>query len=198
MSHQTEESVLDGTILSRCKRRDSEAFGYLIDQYQARVFGYVRRMVPTIEDAEDISQEVFIRAFQSIERFDGRASISTWLFKIANNLCIDRKRRANRRPEETPLAGEDRDRAHGIPDSRWDPESHVVASEMGDVLENVLRSMSEKLRSVLLLHDHEGLSYEQIAEISNVPVGTVKSRLFLAREALQQALKQYGNVGDLK
>ncbi|MFN8140581.1 MAG: sigma-70 family RNA polymerase sigma factor [Fimbriimonadales bacterium] len=198
LSRATEEKVLDGAIISRCQRRDSEAFGLLVDRYQARIFGYVRRMVYSAEDAEDIAQEVFVKAFQNIDRFDGRASLTTWLFKIANNLCIDKKRRKDRRPQEAFLSSEEADQAFEVADSRWDPESHAVAQEMAVLVESSLRQMSDKLRTVILLHDKEELSYEQIAEIVNVPVGTVKSRLFLAREQLQIALRGYQNSGGLK
>ena len=85
--------VLDAVTLERLRRRDAEAFGRVVDAYQARVFGFVRRMVPTGEDAEDVTQEVFLKAYRNLPGFDGRCSLRTWLFRIAHNLCIDRARR---------------------------------------------------------------------------------------------------------
>lgn len=198
LSQRQKDALLDGAIIQRCQRRDAEAFGLLVDRYQARIFGYVRRMVEKAEDAEDIAQEVFVRAFQNIDRFDGRASLATWLFKIANNLCIDKRRRKTRRPQETLLGSGEGEEVYELADSRWDPESHAFAGDMVRVVEKAIRQMSEKLRVVILLHDKDELSYEQIAEIVGVPVGTVKSRLFLAREQLQIALRSYGQAGEMK
>lgn len=195
---RAEEPALDVSTLRKCRQRDAEAFAVLVDRYQVRVFGYVRRMVGTIEDAEDISQEVFVRAFQGIDRFDGRASITTWLFRIANNLCIDRQRRLKRRPVETSLESSVDSTHRALEDARWDPEGHAIVGELGECIERAVAEMSEKLKTVLLLHDKEELSYEQIADIMSVPVGTVKSRLFLARGQLQRALRNYQHPGEIE
>lgn len=185
------DSALDRTIISRCKNRDAEAFSIIVDQYQARIYGFVRRMLRNTEDAEDVAQEVFIKAFENFDRFDGRASLSTWLFKIASNLCIDRARKRGRRPELVSLEPGNGEGIQDAADLRWDPQSSVVTSEMEQAIEEALAQLSEKLRSVLLLHDLEELSYEEISKAVGIPVGTVKSRLFLARNQLQQALRRY-------
>jgi RNA polymerase sigma-70 factor (ECF subfamily) len=192
LSRSGAELNLDESLVRRCKGGDLEAFGLLVDRYQVRVNGFVRRMVRNQEDAEDIAQEVFVKAFRNIGRFDGRASLSTWLFKIAANLCIDRSRRRERRPE--PVSFSSREGEWGefdVPDGRHEPHTLTVSHEMEAVIESAVRAMSEKLRSVLLLHDLEGLNYNEIAEAVGVPVGTVKSRLFLARSQLQAALTDY-------
>lgn len=182
----------EAALVERCKRNDAEAFGKLVDLYQHRVFGFVKRMVHDAEEAADVAQETFIRAFQAFNRFDGRSSVRTWLFRIAYNLCIDRSRKLDRLPGESSLdtAFED-DEPMQIPDSRWDPQSGLLDEELRTVVEQGINTMSEKLRSVLLLHDRDDLSYDEIAEIAGVPVGTVKSRLFLARAHLQQVLNAY-------
>ncbi len=183
-------------LLEKCRKQDFEAFGKLVDAYQARVFGFVRRMVSDGEDAADITQDVFIRAFQNIARFDGRSSVRTWLFRIAHNLCIDRSRRLARGPQPGPLSeGFEDETPLEIADSRWQPEQIVLNEEMAAVVEDGIRTMSEKLRSVLLLHDKEDVPYEEIARILEVPVGTVKSRLFLARAHLQNTLRSYFETG---
>src|SRR4051812_1971094 len=98
----------ESALIDRCRRGDAEAFGRFVDLYQARVIGFVRRMGSNPEDAADIAQDTFLRAFQSFGRFDGRSSVRTWLFRIAHNLCIDRSRRLDRRVEESSLVdGED-------------------------------------------------------------------------------------------
>lgn len=190
-SSQPDASV-ELALLERCRKQDAEAFGKLIDAYQNRVYGFVKRMVADAEEAADVTQETFIRAYQAIGRFDGRSSIRTWLFRIAYNLCVDRSRRADRAPAEFRIdaAGED-DHSFELPDVRWDPEGLILTDELMAMLEAGIESMSEKLRSVLLLHDKEDMSYEEIARVLEVPVGTVKSRLFLARAHLQNVLGPY-------
>lgn len=190
-SHQ-QDLASELALVERCRKQDTEAFGKIVDAYQHRVFGFVRRMVADPEEAADVSQEVFIRAFQGLVRFDGRSSLRTWLFRIAYNLCVDRSRRAERRPPETRIeALAEEDQPLEFPDQRWDPELTIMNDELAAIVEAGLASMSEKLKSVLLLHDKEDLAYEEIAQALNLPIGTVKSRLFLARAHLQQVLSGY-------
>lgn len=182
----------EASLIDRCKRQDMDAFGRLIDAYQSRVHGFVRRMLPDADDALDVTQEVFIRAFQNFNRFDGRSSLRTWLFRIAHNLCIDRARKYQRTPNELRLdAGNEDESVIDVPDERWDPQMLVLDDEFRTVLEGAISSMSDKLRSVLLLHDREDMAYDEIAQTLNVPVGTVKSRLFLARAHLQKVIQSY-------
>lgn len=197
--YQTDAAV-EAALIERCRRQDVEAFGKFVDLYQNRVYGFVRRMVPNSEEAEDVTQEVFIRAYQSFGRFDARSSVRTWLFRIAHNLCIDRARKADRTPSHVGLVDpEEGDETIDVADDRWQPDLLAMDAELADVVENSIRGMSEKLRSVLLLHDREDLAYEEIANLLDVPVGTVKSRLFLARGHLQNTLNEYlGRDGELK
>ena len=179
-------------LVDQCRRQDYEVFSKIVDAYQARVFGFVRRMVKNEEDALDVTQEVFIKAYRNMARFDGRCSLRTWLFRIAHNLCIDRARRAKRAPVETSI--EPRhidDEPLEFPDNRWDPERIALSVELSSVIDCAIEGMSEKLRTVLLLHDKEDLGYDEIAVTIDVPVGTVKSRLFLARAHLKRHLSQY-------
>ena len=180
-------------LVDQCKRGgDFEAFAKIVDAYQARVLGFVRRMVRGEEEAIDVTQEVFIKAFRHMDRFDGRSSLRTWLFRIAHNLCIDRARRHDRGLSETSLepAMAD-DEPLDFADDRWDPERIALSGELNAVVEDAVASMSDKLRIVLLLHDKEDMGYDEIAKTVDVPVGTVKSRLFLARAHLQARLSQY-------
>lgn len=186
------ESVLEPALLEKCRNKDPEAFGKLVDAYQNRLYGFIRRMVTDSEEAADLTQDTFIRAFQAIGRFDGRSSLRTWLFRIAYNLCIDRSRRVDRTPQEYRIDAAFADEeVFEIPDDRWDPEHMVLTDELIAKVEEGVLSMSDKLRSVLLLHDREDMSYEEIAGILGVPIGTVKSRLFLARAHLQNLLGPY-------
>lgn len=186
------DDATEKALIERCRRNDYEAFGRFIDAYQHRVYGFVRRMVPSLDESEDITQEVFIRAFQHFANFDGRCSVKTWLFRIANNLCIDRARKLDRTPARADyyVSAEDDDPIE-IADVRWEPEKIALDGELVKLVESGIASMSEKLRSVLLLHDREDMAYEEIAQTLAIPVGTVKSRLFLARAHLQNVLTDY-------
>lgn len=186
------DTATEQALVAKCRRQDYEAFGKIVDAYQSRVFGFVKRMVRGEDEALDVTQEVFIKAFQAMERFDGRASLRTWLFRIAYNLCVDRARRADRAPDFNSLdAPIEDDEPIEFADTRWDPEQIVVTDELRGVIEKALDTMSEKLKTVLLLHDKEDMGYDEIAATVNVPVGTVKSRLFLARSHMQRHIGDY-------
>ena len=197
-THRTLDAGAEASLVERCKKQDVEAFGRLVDAYQNRVFGFVKRMVSNAEEAADITQEVFIKAFTNFPRFDGRSALRTWLFRIAYHLCVDRSRKAGRSPQEMPLIHSGEGEVIDVEDSRWHPEQMILDDELYGLLEEAIATMSEKLRSVLILHDREDMSYDEIAETLNVPVGTVKSRLFLARGHLQAALGGYLNGGGRK
>lgn len=182
----------EALIIDRCRKQDAAAFGQFVDLYQSRVFGFVRRMVADADEAADLSQEVFIRAFQHFGKFDGRSSVKTWLFRIAHNLCIDAARRSKRHPVSLSIQGaNEEDEQIDVPDVRWEPEKVALDGELAKRVEQALEAMSEKLRSVLLLHDREDMAYEEIGATLDIPVGTVKSRLFLARNFLKSALADY-------
>lgn len=186
------DQAAEAALIDRCRRQDTEAFGRFVDAYQGRVFGFVRRMVVNPEEAADVTQEVFIRAFQSFGRFDARSSVRTWLFRIAYNLCIDRARKLDRSVSEVGMsAAPDAEEEMDWADNRWQPEMLAMDAELQNAVEEGIRSMSSKLRTVLLLHDREDTPYDEIAKIVGVPIGTVKSRLFLARAHLKNALRNY-------
>ncbi len=178
-------------LIEQCRKQNMEAFGQIVDAYQNRVFGFVKRMVGSAEEAEDVAQEVFIRAYQSVHRFDGRCSLRTWLFRIAHNLCIDVSRKKGRQISESPLTDSDNVDMIEAEDLRWNPEHLAMNDELRAVVERGISSMSDKLRTVLLLHDQEELPYEELAQMLELPVGTVKSRLFLARQHLMKTLQEY-------
>jgi RNA polymerase sigma-70 factor (ECF subfamily) len=186
------DTYAERAIIERCRKQDAAAFGQFVDLYQGRVFGFIRRMVSDADEAADVTQEVFIRAFQHFNRFDGRSSVKTWLFKIAHNLCVDYSRKHKRTISTISLAGaNEEDEAIEVADVRWEPEQVTIDAELADAVEAAISQMSEKLRSVLILHDREDMAYEEIGAALNIPVGTVKSRLFLARNFLKGALAEY-------
>lgn len=185
----------DVRLIERCQSHDAAAFNEIVRRYQSKVYNYVRRMVGPGPDAEDLAQETFVRAYTNIHSFQSRASLNTWLFRIATNLCIDYTRRGKRRASVASLIVDDEETGQPVdrevPDSRLDPQNVLMNQELGAVLDRALESLPEKLRAVVVLHDIEGLPYEEIAGVVDCPLGTVKSRLFNARAALQNKLAPY-------
>lgn len=189
---RTHDDRRDRALVEQARTSDIDAFGRIIDVYNARLYGFVLRMVRNEEEALDITQETFIRAYQSLKRFDGRSSLRTWLFRIAQNLCIDRARKIKRNPAaESVDWSDDSQNGFELEDKQSNPEQRLLQEELHGTVEVAIGMLSEKLREVLLLHDGEGMGYEEIAKTLEVPVGTVKSRLFLARQSLQKQIVTY-------
>ena len=192
-----EERENDAYLVERALDGDIAAFEKLVSRYQNKIMGYVGRMVNgDREEAEDVTQETFIKAYRSLDSFRGQASFSTWLYKIATNLCIDRARGKKRRPQQAFSLDEpmDKDEEKGgreIPDSRYEPGQDVERDEMRRVVRETVAEMPEKMRQVLILCDLQGKPYEEIAQMLDVPLGTVKSRLFHARADLARRLRPY-------
>lgn len=182
------EQALDGDIA---------AYEKLVARYQNKIMGYVARMLHNDrEEAEDVTQEVFIKAYRSLDSFRGQASFSTWVYKIATNLCIDRARTRQRRPQQAysldePFDKEDDKGGREIPDSRYEPGKGVEREELRQQVRATVAEMPEKLRQVLIMCDLQGMAYEDIAKVVGCPLGTVKSRLFHARADLARRLRPY-------
>lgn len=186
---------MDTSLVLRCQADDASAFNDIVARYKSKVFNYVARMVPNRTDAEDVTQETFVHAYLSIRSFQSRASLNTWLFRIATNLCIDHARRGKRTQALTPVQtadpNTDPDDQLNQPDVRYEPQGILMNAELGQQIDLALRHLPEKLRAVVVLHDIEDLPYEEIAKVVSCPVGTVKSRLFNARLALRKRLAPY-------
>lgn len=182
------ERALDGDIVG---------FEKLVTRYQNKIIGYVGRMLDgDREEAEDIAQETFIKAYRSLDSFRGQASFSTWLYKIATNLCIDRARTRKRRPQQAysldePIDKDEDEGAREIPDTRYEPTKGVERDEMRALVRETVAEMPEKMRQVLIMCDLQGMPYEDISAVLDVPLGTVKSRLFHARADLARRLRPY-------
>jgi RNA polymerase sigma-70 factor (ECF subfamily) len=161
----------------------------LVERHQGRVFGLALRVLRDEEQARDVVQDAFLKAYGSLDRFEGRSSFYTWLYRIAMNLCLDRKRRerGGRRVErdEAQLA-----EAPADPESLGAPAPDVALerAELGAELARAIRSLPEDARRTLELREVDGLSYHEIAECLGVPKGTVMSRLHHARRRVRQAL----------
>jgi RNA polymerase sigma-70 factor (ECF subfamily) len=168
-------------------------FEGLVQDYKNRIHSYICRLTNDSPDAEDITQEVFIRAYQALHAFRHDAAVDTWLYRIATNLVIDRFRRGKRAPQMVPVSGEEEEAVLELPstDRGLDPQANVQLTELQAQVQKAIHSLPAKLRAVVVLHDMEGLSYEEVAQAVGCPVGTVKSRLFNARLLLRRKLQHY-------
>jgi len=170
-----------------------QTFEGLVQQYKNRIYGYICRLTNDSPEAEDLTQEVFIRAYQGMQAFRRDAAVDTWLYRIATNLVIDRFRRQQRAPQWVPVPDDAEDGQGGLPSTSRDADPQAAA-QLGELQRQVQRavySLPPKLRAVVVLHDMEGLAYEEVAEALGCPLGTVKSRLFNARLLLRRKLEHY-------
>ena len=182
-------------LVHRAKEGDDEAFGMLVEQYQDKIYGYVFRMLHDSDEAEDVAQEVFIRAHQNLAGFREAASFPTWLYRIATNLAIDAARARKSRRTDTfsldePVETDEGEMRRQLPADRRGTVSQAESSELQRIVAEAIAQLSAKLRTVITLYDIEGLSYKEIAQVLGCPVGTVKSRLFNARNQLRDKLEE--------
>ncbi|NOZ23727.1 MAG: sigma-70 family RNA polymerase sigma factor [Planctomycetes bacterium] len=198
----SERPVEDIELVERCKRGDLHAYDELMRRHQDRVFNLVYRYVGDREDARDIAQEVFIRAFRAMRGFQGQAAVSTWLHRIAVNEVINHRRRAGakRRIRTVPIDRNDPDpegRGSGDPpDTSAEPSKIMAEKEREQLIQDAINSLDDDHRAVVVLKDIEGYRYEEIAEIIGCPRGTVKSRLHRARLELREKLRPLLEVAE--
>ena len=184
----------DKHIVAKARRGDVSAFEELVTRYERRVYAAALRSSGSPEDAADITQEVFLRAWRSMETFRRDSGFSTWLFRITMNLCVDHARHKTAQPQTQPLVQGEDETERPIPDPAPTPEEHLDNSELGRELAAALGEVSEEHRQIVLLRDVSGLSYTEIAETLEISEGTVKSRLSRARLALRTVLCKRGNL----
>jgi len=181
----------DSTLINQAKSGDAQAYDKLLNKYRNSVYNLVYRMVRDVEEAEDLTQEAFIKAFNSLAQFNEDYAFSTWLYKIATNNCIDffRKRKLQTLSIDKPILYKDSEIHQEIPDPELNPEKFILASERSSIIHEAIESLPEKYYTAIVLRHTEEKSYEEIAEVLHLPIGTVKARIFRAREMLNKALK---------
>jgi RNA polymerase sigma-70 factor (ECF subfamily) len=189
----------DISLVSKAKTGDPDAFRALVVRYQRKVYAVALGIVKDPDLAWDISQEAFVRVHANLTTFEGKSSFSTWLFRIATHLAIDtlRKERASQKEEldevhEADLASS----GEGILATSLgnDPRANVLRRELAGKIQEALARLTEKHRTILVLREVEGLSYEELAERLGIHKGTVMSRLFHARKNMQLALRRYAGI----
>ncbi|MEL6627534.1 MAG: sigma-70 family RNA polymerase sigma factor [Bacteroidota bacterium] len=182
----------DRELVASAKRGESHAFETLLKKYRKSVYYMLLKMVRNADDAEDLTQEAFAKAFNSIEKFDSKFAFSTWLFRIATNNTIDfiRKKRVQTVSIDAPVEGEDGSSMRfDVRDDDLDPNAAMLKKQRSRYLHMAIEKLPEKYRVLVKLRYFEELSYEEIATELQIPLGTVKAQLFRARELLNQELK---------
>lgn len=186
-------------LVRRAKVGEQEAFSALVSAYEGKIYNLALRYLGNREDAMDASQETFLRMFRFLSGFQEDSSFSTWLYRICVNVCKDQLARRARRNEQ-PLEygdGEEDSSPMEIPDERYDPVRLAEGREQRRILTEAIDRLPLPQREMILLRDIRGLSYEEIGQVLSLESGTVKSRLFRARESLRKKLLQNGNIFGL-
>lgn len=185
----------DAMLVERTVAGDQRAFELLVIKYQRRVERLIGRMVRDVDIVEDIAQETFIRAYRALHQFRGDAQFYTWLYRIAVNTAkkflLDMKR--DRTVSDSAMSPKDDDdetfRPRNEPSTDETPESVLAAKEIGQAVSDALAALPEDLRQAITLREMEGMSYEDIAQLMACPIGTVRSRIFRAREAISAKVR---------
>ncbi len=201
MSHQAdrEKRVVhdeDHEIVLSCRNGDDEAFGILVERHQRKVFNIALRMTGDDDEACEVVQEAFLAAFRAIRKFRGDAKFSTWLYGIVVNVIRTRLKQTSKRRRTTVSIDDPPDGPGGhLTGDGADALEILEKKDVRATVQHCISTLDEEFREILVLRDIQGFSYEEIGDILNVPEGTVKSRLFRARDAMKKCLKQ--NLGEL-
>jgi RNA polymerase sigma-70 factor (ECF subfamily) len=181
----------DQQLVERVQAGDKAAFDLLVRKYQHRVLKLVSRFVSDAAEAEDVAQEAFLKAYRALASFRGDSAFYTWLYRIAINTAKNALVSNRRRPVDFDLDLQDPEQydRHARLKEGDTPEGVLLTEEIREVVERAMEQLPEDLRTAIILRELEGMSYEEIAEAMDCPVGTVRSRIFRAREAIDRKLK---------
>jgi RNA polymerase sigma-70 factor (ECF subfamily) len=185
------ERQTDQQLVERVKSGDQQAFDLLVRKYQHKVYGLVSRFISDPAAVEDVVQESFIKAYRSLDRFRGESAFYTWLYRIAVNTAKNYLVAKGRRPPDADIDAGDAEQMSGAEIMRevGTPEDVALSKEMSRRVLEVVEELPADLRTALTLREIEGLTYEEIAKVMDCPIGTVRSRIFRAREAVNNALE---------
>ena len=196
------EAKVDQLLVERVQKGDKRAFDLLIQKYQHRIVSLVTRYVSDSSEAQDVAQEAFIKAYRAIGRFRGDSAFYTWLYRIAINTAKNWIVAKNRRPPSSDIDASDAEQ-YGMSSRLQEtstPENELLREEIERTVYGTIASLPEDLRTAIMLREMDGMSYEEIAATMECPIGTVRSRIFRAREAIDEKLKPliggHTNSGD--
>lgn len=188
--------IEDKELIANAIAGNQEAFKRLMKKYHNAIAHLIMRMVGNQGDVEDLTQEAFIKAFNSLPSFNDEFAFSTWLYKIATNNCIDylRKRKLKTFSIDRPIYSEDSQQQYEIPDDTNIPDGEILRDQQTSAIQRAIDALPEKYRLVIIMRHQEERSYEEIALELDLPLGTVKAHIFRAREMLYKQLR--GKVGN--
>ncbi len=189
--------IPDLTLVQRVQQGDRRAFDQLVLRYQHKVLKLVMRYMRNHAEAEDIAQEAFLKAYRAIHSFRGDSAFYTWIYRIAINTAKNALVAAKRRPLDYDLDLQDpeQNERNGRLRDEATPESLLLTDEIRQTVDAAIGALPEDLRRAVVLREYEGLSYEEIAAVMGCPVGTVRSRIFRAREAIDRQLRPVFDAG---
>jgi len=188
---QMGEREIDQALVVRVQQGDKHAFDVLVLKYQVRVMKLVARFMRNPDDVQDVAQEAFIKAYRALKNFRGDSAFYTWMYRIAINTAKNHLVAAKRRATDSAIDAQD---AEQYDNGDWlreygTPERELLANEIKQVIHDTISALPGDLKEAITLREMEGLSYEEIATVMDCPIGTVRSRIFRAREAIDQQLK---------
>ena len=190
--------MTDRELLEQAKRGSEDAFAQLVLDNQNRVYSLALRLVNDREEAADLAQEAFVKAWQGLSSFQGESSFATWIYRLTTNACIDWLRKQKRRESVEPAVSLDDEDSGWAEPAGWDqdPQLQLERRELGQALARALDRLPEWQRRVLTLRELSGLSYQEISSALDIDLGTVKSRIARARLNLRKILLEDGNFFD--
>ncbi len=182
----------EGSIIERCKKGDREAFATIVQKYMKPAYYVALGYVGKPEDALDLSQDAFVNAFRHIKRFDTTKTFFPWFYSILKNLCMNHLNRLRRRREDSIDEMAEEEGQVPIPIETADPEASVVRKDLEVKIGQALTRLRPKDREIIILQHFQDYSYQEIADLLGIPIGTVMSRLYSARQALRRELERMG------
>lgn len=194
------ERDVDAELVARVQNGDKQAFDLLVLKYQRKIMRLLSRMIRDPAETEDVAQEAFIKAYRALPQFRGDSAFYTWLYRIAINTARNWLATNKRRPQSSSSfeseEGETFDETENLTDHST-PESELASREIAQTVNKAIEDLPEELRSAIVMREIDGMTYEDIAQSMNCPIGTVRSRIFRAREAIATRLRPImGNTGD--
>ena len=177
----------EASLLKRAKNGDKDAFNLIVIKYQPRIMSVLYGFLKTHSDAEDLTQQTFIKAWINLEKFRGDSSFYTWVYRIAINLAKNYVKKPSTKFEKTSISIDEHQ--YDLPED-LDPLSVISSDQLKTELDTFISSMPEKLKTAFVLREYEGKSYEEIASITDCPIGTIRSRIFRAREEIVNYFKE--------